>query len=77
MYPDVSPNCDTCQTAEASLIHMYWSCPSLSMYWTEIFQTLSQRDPTLPLLVTRSGYYPESYSSSVISSCLLNRIFTA
>ena len=30
------------QTAEASLIHMYWSSPRLSMYWTEIFQTLSQ-----------------------------------
>ena len=39
---DVSPYCDKCQINEASLIHMYCSCPRLSMYWTEIFQTLSQ-----------------------------------
>lgn len=34
MYPDVS--LDT-----YSLIHMYWSCPSLGKYWREVLYTLS------------------------------------
>lgn len=41
IYPGVSPCCDKCKIAEASLIHMYWSCPCLGKYWTEVFHTLS------------------------------------
>lgn len=41
MYPDFSPCCSKCKGDEASLIHMYWSCPSLGKFWSEVFQTLS------------------------------------
>uniref|UniRef100_A0A669D0H5 Reverse transcriptase domain-containing protein n=1 Tax=Oreochromis niloticus TaxID=8128 RepID=A0A669D0H5_ORENI len=41
MYPNVDPICDKCGSAEASLIHMFWTCPSLEGFWTDIFQTLS------------------------------------
>lgn len=41
MYPDVNPCCDKCRISEASLIHMFWTCPSLEKYWKEVFQTLS------------------------------------
>lgn len=41
IYPGVSTYCDKCKIAEASLIHMYWSCPCLGKYWTEVFHTLS------------------------------------
>ena len=40
-YPDVDPYCDKCKREEASLIHMFWTCPSLEKYWREVFQTLS------------------------------------
>ena len=42
MYPDVSPLCVKCKMSEASLIHMYWSCPGLNKFWKGVFQTLSQ-----------------------------------
>lgn len=42
MYSEVSPYCVKCKIAEASLIHMYWSCSSLNKYLREIFHTLSQ-----------------------------------
>ncbi|KAF3842544.1 hypothetical protein F7725_024495 [Dissostichus mawsoni] len=45
MYPDVSPNCDKCQTAEASLIHMYWSCPRLSIQTNMGKPTKKQSQP--------------------------------
>lgn len=40
-YPDVDPCCDKCKREEASVIHMFWTCPSLEKYWREVFQTLS------------------------------------
>lgn len=41
MYSDVDPLCDKCKRGEASLIHMFWTCPSLEKYWRDVFQTLS------------------------------------
>lgn len=29
IYADVDPICERCKSAPASLIHMFWSCPSL------------------------------------------------
>uniref|UniRef100_A0A669C0E2 Reverse transcriptase zinc-binding domain-containing protein n=1 Tax=Oreochromis niloticus TaxID=8128 RepID=A0A669C0E2_ORENI len=42
IYPEFTPYCDRCKTAEASLIHMYWSCPSLVQFWIDICHTLSR-----------------------------------
>ena len=43
MNPDVDPTCDhTCKGAPASLHHMYWTCPSLSNFWSSVFRALSE-----------------------------------
>uniref|UniRef100_A0A3B1IPQ1 Reverse transcriptase domain-containing protein n=1 Tax=Astyanax mexicanus TaxID=7994 RepID=A0A3B1IPQ1_ASTMX len=42
IYPDTDPLCDRCHRDTASLIHMFWLCPSLFKFWTEIFSTLSE-----------------------------------
>lgn len=41
LYPDVDPTCHTCDSAPASLIHKYRSCPLLKV-WTSVFQTISK-----------------------------------
>lgn len=38
---DVDPSCDRCHQAPATHVHMFWSCPSLYNYWSEIFNTIS------------------------------------
>lgn len=38
----ISPYFVKCKSAVASLIHMYWSCPGLNVYWREVFRTLSR-----------------------------------
>ena len=42
MFPDVDPTCDCCKGASASLFHMYWLCPTLTEFWTSVFQTISE-----------------------------------
>ena len=41
IYPNVSPACDRCHQSPANLVHSLWSCPSLSHFWTALFDTLS------------------------------------
>lgn len=41
IYKDVDPSCDRCSQTPANHTHMFWSCPSLQSYWTEIFKSLS------------------------------------
>lgn len=40
IYEGVSPACDKCCQSPANLIHMFWLCPSLYNYWTNIFETV-------------------------------------
>lgn len=40
IYPNVDPHCDKSLSDEASLIHMFWTCPSLENFWKEVFRTL-------------------------------------
>lgn len=42
IYPNVDPICEKCRSAPASLLHMYWSCPSLANFWKSVFQTISE-----------------------------------
>lgn len=39
IYPDVDPACDECKSPPATLLHMYWACPSVVSFWDLIFQT--------------------------------------
>ena len=41
IYPDSEQSCARCGQGSATLSHMFWSCPSLTTYWTKIFDTFS------------------------------------
>lgn len=40
--PTFDKTCIRCHTEEADLTHMFWTCPTLTVYWSTIFDTLSQ-----------------------------------
>lgn len=42
IYQNVDSICDRCRQADASYIHMFWTCPALLSYWLKIFDTFSQ-----------------------------------
>lgn len=41
MYPDTQHQCPRCKLREAGFLHMLWSCPGLTYYWTTIRQTIT------------------------------------
>lgn len=42
MFPTVSAMCDKCSSAERTLAHLFWFCPSLFAFWTAIFKWFSK-----------------------------------
>ena len=42
VYPSHSDACNRCKQSPADHVHMFWSCPSLTSFWSSIFQTLKQ-----------------------------------
>lgn len=40
-YPSVSPICPKCKSAEGTLGHLFWSCPKLNKFWSDIFKCFS------------------------------------
>ena len=38
---DIDPTCDRCRQDPATLLHMFWTCPRLYMFWLDIFETFS------------------------------------
>ncbi len=42
IFPNRSVACNRCKQSPADHIHMFWSCPRLMDYWSDIFRTLSQ-----------------------------------
>lgn len=41
-YPSVSPLCPKCKTSEGTLGHLFWACPKLYTFWSDIFNCLSE-----------------------------------
>lgn len=41
MYPTANDTCPRCQENDAHLVHMLWSCPRLTTYWSQIINILS------------------------------------
>ena len=39
ILPDVSDACNRCGQSPADLVHMFWACPRLSEFWTDIFKS--------------------------------------
>ena len=81
MFPDISPNCDKCQSPNSSLIHMFWTCPSLKKFWRSVFQTLSltlntviEPDSLLALFgVMKDGGLPKTKCAALSFVLLLAR----
>lgn len=42
IYPSVSPLCDRCNVSVGTLSHAFWSCPSLTSFWSKIFDYYSK-----------------------------------
>lgn len=41
IYPNTDPHCLRCHQGLATLGHMFWSCPSLTSFWTQIFDAFT------------------------------------
>ena len=42
IYPNVSDSCNRCHQSPADHSHMFWSCPRLTTFWSEIFTSLNR-----------------------------------
>lgn len=43
IFESVSPMCDRCNRAEGSLSHLFWYCPVLDSFWSDIFNWFSKQ----------------------------------
>lgn len=43
IYPERSPDCPRCKSPDSSYIHLFWSCPRLSFYWSAIMEGINAR----------------------------------
>ena len=43
IFESVSPMCDRCGRAEGSLSHLFWYCPVLENFWSDIFKWFSRQ----------------------------------
>lgn len=41
-HPSVPPTCWRCHSSEGTLIHIWWECPLLKSFWSEIHSKISQ-----------------------------------
>lgn len=46
IFESVSPMCDRCNRAEGSLAHLFWYCPVLDNFWSDIFNWFSKQYKT-------------------------------
>lgn len=64
IYPSVIDSCDKCHSSFCNLTHMFYSCPLLSRFWQNYFDTMSK---ILLLTITVSPHIaifgiPEAYN---------------
>ena len=77
--PELDPICDRCRQAPASLLHMFWTCPSLYNFWKLIFDAFSETigvpvepSPFLALFgVTPQNMHLSSYNCKMVAFCTL------
>lgn len=41
IYPNTDPHCLRCHQGIATIGHMFWSCPALTNFWTQIFEAFT------------------------------------
>ena len=71
MFPGTDPTCSRYHQDDATLYHMFWTCPALVPLWTAIFETFSyicdkeiQPDPTIAIF----GVAPPEVSLSLVQA---------
>lgn len=37
IFPDQDPICPKCRTQVGSFLHMFWECPIIRSFWSEVF----------------------------------------
>lgn len=42
IYPEISPTCDRCLSADDTLLHSFALCPKVKPYWINIFKLISK-----------------------------------
>lgn len=43
IYPNRDPHCPCCRMQLGTYLHMFWECPTLSTFWSGIFEQLNAR----------------------------------
>lgn len=78
IYPSSPDRCWRCQKERGTLLHIYWSCPLIAPYWTEVHQLLTgllevqvPMTPKLFLLGVLQPKIPKAYKK------LIRHILTA
>lgn len=74
IYPNVTDSCNRCKQSPANHSHMFWSCPRLATFWSEIFKTLSTAynttispEPLLALFGTPLQPFTSKVTQTVIT----------
>ena len=58
IFPGTSDACNRCGQSPADLIQMFWTCPCLSDFWTDIFKNFGDISPPDPLTAQQFGAPP-------------------
>lgn len=65
IYPNVTNSCNRCQKCPGNHSHMFWFCPRLTTFWSEIsktlrtaYNTIVSPDPLLALFGTPCSLLP-------------------
>lgn len=69
IFSNISDECNRCKHSPADHLHMFWSCPRLTDYWSDIFRTISQAlNLTIApdVLTVLFGLSPTSITSSTM-----------
>lgn len=40
-YPSISADCWRCSHAQGTLLHVWWDCPRIQIYWSQIYKLIS------------------------------------
>ena len=65
IYPTIDPSCPRCKAQPADHMHMFWSCPNLTKFWSDIFNAYSkmfQKVITPNPICALFGFTPETRS---------------
>ena len=62
--PNITDNCDKCHASSCNLTHMFYSCPLLSRFWQNYFDTMSKILSTIIKISPHVAIFglPEDYN---------------